>query len=322
MKRHILKFVACSLFLIFIPPAVHAQRKKDSEPGFSGRLQGGAIFIQTDSQLSTDATNRQTDTLDGPADTHHISSGIASVYLRYQFENGTAVYAGNPLEVGEGFALEAGISRSMDAGTLDIALTSLPIGEVWKNPYQTVGPREKTDIDVYGLHVQWQEIAGSPWELEYKMAQIDIEDDGIGDLENDLERSGQTHELGIKYHLSPKGGFSLSPELSCTYGDINGRANSCQGMKLGALVKQVRPPWIFIGLVSGSHDQYKKKHPLFGKTRKESALTTFVQVMRLNLWGVERLFGSFGAGYVWTDANIDFYDSQTIMGLASVGINF
>lgn len=322
MKRHILHVVACFIFLIFTPLAVHAQEEKGSEPGFSGRLQGGAFFMQTDSQLSTDDTNRQTADLDGPAETHTISSGIAAVYLRYQFEDGTAVYAGNPLEVGEGLAFEAGISRDIGAGTLDMALTYLPVGEVWKNPYQTMGAREKTDIDVYGLHVQLQEVAGSPWEISYKTDRINIDDDEIGNLEDDLERSGQIHELGVKYNTPPQSGFSISPELSYTYGDLNGRANSYQGMKLGALLKQVRPPWVLIGLLSGFHTQYQTKHPLFDKTRQESGVTTFAQVIRLNLFGVERLFASFGAGYVFSDANIDFYDSRTAIGLASVGISF
>jgi hypothetical protein len=42
--------------------------------------------------------------------------------------------------------------------------------------------------------------------------------------------------------------------------------------------------------------------------------------MRLNLF--EDLFASFVAGYIWSDANIDFFDSQTVVGLASVGLNF
>ena len=45
-------------------------------------------------------------------------------------------------------------------------------------------------------------------------------------------------------------------------------------------------------------------------------------VMYLNLFEVENLFASVGAGYVWSSANIDFFDSQTSVGLISVGINF
>jgi len=322
MKRHILHVGACFIFLIVTSLAVHAQEDKGSEPGFSGRLQGGAFFMQTDSQLSTDDTNRQITDLDGPADTHTISSGIAAVYLRYQFDDETAIYAGNPLEVGEGLAFEAGLSRTIGFGTLDIALTYLPLGEVWKNPYQTMDAREKTDIDVYGLHVQLQEVAGSPWEISYKIDRVKIQDDEIGDLEGDLKRSGQTHELGVKYNTPPQSGFSISPELSGTYGDLKGRASSYQKVKLGVLLKHARPPWVLIGLLSGFHTQYQTKHPLFDKTRQDSGVTTFAQVMRLNLFGVERLFASFGAGYVWSDANIDFYDSWTTIGLASVGINF
>jgi hypothetical protein len=88
------------------------------------------------------------------------------------------------------------------------------------------------------------------------------------------------------------------------------------------LLKRVQPPWVLIGLVSAFHNQYQQTHPLFDKTRQESGMFTFAQVMRLNLFEVERLFASFGAGYIWSDANIDFFDSQTVIGLASVGINF
>ena len=316
-------FIAtCTVLFIATTLTVHAQGPGPSESGLSGRLQGGAFFIQTDSQLSTENTNSSIDDLDGPADRHEISSGLASIYLRYQFEDGTAVYAGNPLEVGEGFALAAGVSRPMGAGTLDVAVNWLPIQEVWKNPYQTAGPRDTTDVDAYGLRVQVQEIDGTPWEVFYNIDRIDIEDDEIGELDDDLKRSGWIHELGVKYTLPLEQNISLTPELSGTYGDIEGRSNSYHGIKLGVQVQHVRPPWVFLGLVSGFHQQYQKTHPLFDKTRQESGITTLAQVMRLNLFGVERLFASFGAGYVWSNANIDFFDSQTIIGLASVGINF
>lgn len=329
MKHIVQRLLNAALFIatlavLFIATSLsaHAQGSDGTEPGFSGRLQGGAFFVQTDSQLSTEGANRRTDGLDGPADTHEVILGLASVYLRYQFEGGTAVYAGNPLEIGEGFALAAGVSRPMDAGTLDVAVTWLPIQEVWKNPYQTASARVKTDVDACGLRVQLQAVAGTPWEVTYNIGRIDIEDDEIGDREDDLKRTGWTHELGVKYALPLDPDLTLSPELSCTYGDIGGRSNSYHGIKLGVQVQRVRPPWVLIGLVSGFHHQYQKTHPLFDMTRQEYGSTTFAQVMRLNLFGVERLFASFGAGYIWSDANIDFFDSQTVIGLASVGVNF
>lgn len=311
-----------TVFTITAPATIFAQPQKADESGFSGRLQAGAFFLQTDSQLSADDSNRRIDDLDGPADTHDIASGLVSAYLRYQFENGTAVYAGNPLEVGEGFALAAGVSQPLTIGTIDVAATWLPIKEVWKNPYQTNTARDQTDVDVYGMNVELQEIAGTPWEINYSIDRISIKDDEIGTLESDLKRSGIVHELGVRYSLPLLPGISLSPELNYVYGDIDGQSNRYQGIKLGALVQRVRPPWVIIGMVSGSYNKYENVHPLFGKTRHEAGITTFAQVMRLNLFGVERLFAACGAGYVWSDANIDFFDSQTIIGLASVGINF
>ena len=323
MRPQMLKLIAGAIIvLIFTPQTGDARERQKASPGLSGRLQGGALFIQTNSQLSTEESNRRTADRNGPADAHHKAIPMASVYLRYQCDDDTAIYAGNPLEVGEGLAMEAGIHQSTDAGTLDMALTWRPTKTVWKNPYQTVEAREETDQDVYGLHLQWEEVAGTPFEIDYKIDRIHIENDEIGDLERDLRRSGQTHELGVKYNIPSQSSLRLTPELSYTYGDIHGHANHYQGVKVGVLLKQAKPPWILIGLLSGSHTQYQKRHPLFGKSRQESGITTFAQAMRLHLFGVKRLFLSVGAGYLWSDANIDFYDSQTLIGLTNLGINF
>jgi hypothetical protein len=205
MKHSILKLLIIIL-LIVTPVTVYAQGSGGSESGFSGSLQGGAYILQTDSRFYTDDTNRHADDLDKSADTHEEIAGLASIYLHYQFEGGTAIYVGNPMEPGEDFVLSAGVSQPMGKSTLDVAVAWLPSNEVWKNPYQVVNARVKTDADVYGLHVQLQEVAGSPWEVLYNIDRIDIEDDEIGDLEDDLKRSGLTHEIGAKYTLSPARG--------------------------------------------------------------------------------------------------------------------
>jgi hypothetical protein len=322
IMKHIILILMIAVLFIGTPLTVYAQKPGGSESGFSGSLQGGVYILQTDSQLYAEDTNRHTNDLDGPADTDGEIEGLASISLRYQFEGGTAVYAGNPLEVGEDFSLAAGVSQPIGNSTLDVAVTWTPTSNVWKNPYQTGSDRVKTDAETRGLRFQLQEIAGSPWEAIYNINRIDIEDDEIGDLENDLKRDGYTHELGVKYNLPLQQGVILRPEVSYTYGDIEGRSNRGHGINIGVLLKRVQPPWVLIGLVSGFHAQYQQTHPLFDKTRQESGMSTFAQVMRLNLFGVERLFARFAAGYSWSDANIDFFDSQDVMGLASVGINF
>ena len=321
MKRTILKSLI--IVLIYVAPlTVHAQDTGNAQSGFSGRIQGGAFFFQTDSQLSTADSDSRTNNLEGPADTHDEILGLASIYLNYRFEGGNSVYAGNPLEVGEGLALAAGVNQPLGDSTLDIAMTWLPIKEVWKNPYQTVSARDKSDVDVYGLRFKYQEIGGSPWEAIYSINRIDVENDEIGDLKNDLKRNGWDHELGVKYTLRLQKGVSLRPELNYTYGDIEGRSNSYHGVNIGLQLQKVMPSWVLIGQVSVFHNLYQKTHPLFGETRHESGFSAYSQVMRLNLFGVEDLFASFAAGYIWSDANIDFFDSQTIVGLASVGIGF
>ena len=313
------------LFVVFfIAPSLlaHAQGPGPAKTGLTGRIQGGAVLLQTDSQLSTADSDSRANDLEGPADTFEEVLPIASVFLNYRFESGTSVYVGNPLEAADGFAVVAGVNQPLEAGALDVAVTWLPIAEVWKNPYQTVTARDESDVDHYGLRLKWQEIGGTPWEAAYSIHRIDVENDEIGDIENDLKRDGWTHELGVHYTWPLKRGVSLRPELSFTYADIDGRSNSYQGVSAGVQLQRIQPPWVFIGRLSGEYNQYDRTHPLFGKTREASGISAFANVTRLNLFGVDHLFGSVAAGYIRSDANIDFFDSQTIIGLASVGMEF
>lgn len=321
MKHARILCLAVSLFCI--PATALAQGPEPPPPGFSGKIQVGGLFVQTDSQLSTHGSNRHIDDLEDSADPHQLISGLATVSLRYQFASGTAIYAGNPLEAGEGLALAAGVSQPLGAaGTLDVSVTWLPLEDVWENPYQIEGPRDETNVDAYGLKTEWQGIFGSPWELSYKINRFDVDDDVIGDLEDDLQRDGYTHEMGIKYTIPLSPYSSIKPELGYTYADKDGPSNSYHGVKAGALFVRARPPWVLIGGAYGAFHQYQETHPLFDETREETIATTFAQVMRLNLFGHEQLFASLLGVYVWSDANIDFFDSQTVLGLATVGFNF
>lgn len=320
---HRFRILCLTLVLSALTQTATAQGPDAPPSGFSGKLQAGGLFLQTNSQLSTEGTNRRTDDLDGPANPHQLITGLATVSLRYQFEGGTAIYAGNPLEAGEGLSLAAGVSQPIGkAGTLDAAVVWLPIEEVWENPYLVNSARDTTGADAYGFKLEWQQIAGSPWEMGYKIDRFDVEDDVIGDLESDLERDGWTHGLGVKYTLPLSPGTSIKPELTYTYADKDGPSNSYHGVKAGALFVRARPPWVLIGLVSGAYHHYQKSHPLFDRTRQEGSLTGFGQVMRLNLFGNPQLFASVMGAYVWSDSNIDFFDSRTLLGLATVGINF
>lgn len=198
--------------------------------------------MQTDSQLSTHDSNRRIDDLNEPADTQQLITALPIAYLRYQFDSGTAIYAGNPLEAGEGLSLAVGMSQPMgNAGTLDLSVNWLPIEEVWKNPYQTGSAREETGMEAYGLKIDWQGIGGGPWEMSYKIDRFDVDDDEIGEIVQDLQRDGWTHELGVKYNLTLSPGTTVSPELSCTYADKEGLSNSYQGVKVGPSCKAPGP---------------------------------------------------------------------------------
>ncbi len=310
-----------ALFL-FISVTVNAQEQEKENYGFSGRIQAGALFFQTDSQLIATDNNLVNHDLKDSAETYDNSMFFATGQVQYQFKSGTTLYVGNPLEVGQDVTLAAGVTHPMDTTTLDVAVTWLPFGEVWKNPYLTGKKRQKSDLDSYGLRLKLTQILGSPWEAEYKLRSINVEEDDIGDLEADLQRDGRVHELGIKYTIPVGSGTSIRPDLGLSFGDIKGKSNRYHGVSAGVLCRKQAFPWIFIGRIGGSFKQYDSTHPIFNETRDEWGLNVFGQVMRLNLFGVEPLFASLMAGYGHSDANIDFFDSHSTIAMISTGVNF
>ena len=136
-----------------------------------------------------------------------------------------------------------------------------------RNPYLTGKVRQKSDWDVYGLRLKLTDILGSPWEAEYKLSSINVEEDEIGDLDADLERDGWIHELGIKYTIPVGPGTSIRPDLGLSFGNIKGKSNRYLEVNAGVLCRKQAFPWIFLGRLGGSFKQYDKTHPIFNKTR-------------------------------------------------------
>jgi hypothetical protein len=108
MKRIISEIAYYSSCLCFTvdrsTPRILATRSPVSQAGF----RAAPFFYKQTASCQPQTVNSRTNNLGGPADTHDEISGLASIYLRYQFEGGTSAYVGNPLEVGEGLALAAG----------------------------------------------------------------------------------------------------------------------------------------------------------------------------------------------------------------------
>ena len=132
-----------ALFL-FISVAVNAQEQGEHNYGFSGRIQVGGLFFQTDSQLISNDENDINHDLEGSADTWDEGMFFATAKVQYQFKSGTTLYAGNPLEIGQDITLAAGITQPMAETNLDVALTWMPFGEVWKKSlFNRQGAAEK-----------------------------------------------------------------------------------------------------------------------------------------------------------------------------------
>jgi hypothetical protein len=68
--KHLLRILLTSTLLLATAQTVPAQGPGSTTPGFSGRLQGGAFFMQTKSQLYTGGSESRTEDIDGTGDTY------------------------------------------------------------------------------------------------------------------------------------------------------------------------------------------------------------------------------------------------------------
>ena len=112
MKSNTLQFILLILIIV-APQSVLAKNPENSEPGFSGNLQAGAFFYQTDSQLLATDSGSINFSLDRPAENYDEVLAMASIYLNYQFESGTSFYVGNPIQVGEELNLAVGVKQPL-----------------------------------------------------------------------------------------------------------------------------------------------------------------------------------------------------------------
>jgi hypothetical protein len=74
--------------------------------------------------------------------------------------------------------------------------------------------------------------------------------------------------------------------------------------------------------LSYDRKQYDEIHPIFNKTRKETAWSGFALLIWFNPFGLDNWFVRGGLGYLHSEANIDFFDTNGPISLVSVGYQF
>ncbi len=303
-------------------PDAYARDRKEGATGFSGRVQAGVGYVTSTDQLDTDADERLDD-LNANADRFDSVLPLALFNLRYTFASGRQMYFGTRRESGGPPGLALGAVLPFDDGSeLDVSVFGKPFGEVWKDPYLLGERRADTRKNTYGANIEYGDILGTPAKVSYSVANVDVDDDEIGDRFDALERDGWLHEAQMEYAFPVGKGMSIVPSLGFSVGDLDGNANSYKGYEFKLGLRKFSRSYFFNLSASIGLDDYDRTHPLFEKKRDDTNYSAFGVFTLSDLLGKEYLFLNLIAGYKYRDSDIGFLEANTFLGGLTLGYKF
>lgn len=311
------------------------------ESGFSGFVQPGVGYLSIKSNmvarvLSFDMSEDRIDSLNREPGSQSTPMVMLPFKLAYTFEGSrTEVFVGT--EVGDllTFDVAQQVAIKHDFGGVGViqagVLFTGPIVEVWKDPYVTGQDRQDTNRDSAGGQLVWDRVFGSGLELGVAMRNVSIGDEESGEF---LGLSGAQQQLldrnGIDYrawagYLFRSGRHLLKPEISGTYGDLDGDAMASTGGDLKLTYLYQGDPIMVILNASVGYADYDERNPVFGKTRSDNRYGLSATAYYRNPWDW-RLLGSgpmrfhVSAAYLVVDSNIDFYRQEALLAMTGIAL--
>ncbi len=217
----------------------------------------------------------------------------------------------------------------MQAGLLFSGAT-----RVWKDPYVTGQNRDDTDRKNMGAQFTWDKMFGSNLELEYSIRKIDIGSEKSGEFlglsnsnQDRLDRNGVVHKVSAAYQFQLGEKHRLTPETALSYDDLDGEAMANTGIDLKLNYSYFGDPITLVLNATVGAADYDKSNPIYGKTREDDRYGASATVYYKNPWGW-KLFGSepmqffVTSAYSLTDANIDFYTQEALLGMGGVAFRW
>ena len=325
---------ALTLLFTLLGVSAHAEINPiPKQSGFSGFGQLGATYSEVNSNILVGSQKGESQRIDS-LDSQASSSGsriTPNLDLRYTFaESQTQLFLGNVIQdaLMLDFTQQFGVRQEMGnkgIGSVAYVFSGIP-GEVWRDPYQTGSDRDDTDRTSSGLRLGWDGIWGSPVSATYTYRSIEIDKEHSGesitwltDAERaELDRNGDSHELGLTYNWRLENGSQLTPGLTYRRYAADGEAASYDrfGGQLTYALLQRKYSLITNMLVN--RVEYDGVNPVFGRTVEADEWALNATFMWHQLLDVDQLSGLVSASYGESDANVGFFDtdlSQVSAGL-------
>jgi len=312
------------------------------ESGFSGYISAGATGLEYKSNMVAGNALDKKISDNRITNLHEKASRESTVIPSFDF-NFKYTFASSQTELFLGTDLEDlltfdgvtkfGARRDFnDLGIIGAGLlfTTLP-ATVWKDPYNTTYPRNHADQSSRGLAFTWEDIAGSKFGLEVRLRKYEIDGGdksgltapyagefphGLTNLQlNDqLDREGDSKMLIATYHWKINDESHLKPSLRYTDYDLDGQAMQYKRTALKLDYLKTAEKWSFIvGAIIGQ-DDYDHINPLFPKEADSTMFGANFTVGYKNPFDWSKKLSLLATLSAYeNDSDINFYDTTITM---------
>ncbi len=319
-------FISILALFCLISGVVTAQEQKPdmqtNKNVFKATVDLGVLFENTTSTTSTYGSDKISD-YGKEGEAANYTTLFPLLDLRYILtESKTQLYFGTPTD-GENYEVGAGVIQPFSQLGNLTAIIAISAGtEEWENPYETDVTREKTDLNELSIKLKLARVGTTAFDISLLNKNIRLENDEIGKLLPDLEREGTVNNVQLSYAFSINQTNRIIPGLKVEKADLEGGANSYDKAELNLHYIRFSRTFVLMLQASASNALYKDIHPLYDETRNETGVGLGVRARIPNLFDIQSLHTNMSISGERIDSNIDFFDSQTIDVVLTLGYSF
>ena len=287
--------------------------------GFSADIGAGVLVVNKSDNL-WGRGKANIDSINSKPKGETWVSPIPVVYLRYRQESLKNTYYLGATHEDYG-RLGLGVKHDLDkGGAIDAALFYSFMGKEWENPYML--NRNSTNVKNFGLRTTWDNIAGTPISVNYRVSVKFVDHDASGALNQDLKRDGTTHRLGANYKVKLSDSFVLTPAVAYERGNAEGAANRYNTAEAALMLIWKRNNLTWSNRASGFYSVFDKTNPYYGQARREPGFAFSSVAVWKNPFGFDNY--SLTAGYIHehTFSNIAFFEKRGDIGFVMAGYSF
>ncbi|MEJ2763341.1 DUF2860 family protein [Photobacterium sp. MCCC 1A19761] len=275
--------------------------------------------FNTDHAVKTGDLNSE-----GKSETEEITTIFGQ--LRYDFGDHQLFAGTSDEDIVRGvFALELGYRYTL-APESHLSLAFLPSvvdGKTWVDPYLVNVARQETDVSGNALRLQYDVSIFSADLIVYER-ELDRERSGqqLNVPRQSLVRDGDGYLARVAVGL-PLGSTSyLEPALIYRDDNAEGKAMAYQRLGVELTYHFSMGPHQFALDGRYARSEYDAVHPVFGKTRDEDHFSTVFTYEYQDIAGWQGVSLLAMAMYQQTDANIAFYDQDTVSMMVGATYTF